>query len=106
MTETEWLARKDPKSMLEYLTAKVSDRKLRLFSAACCRISWGRELSAQCRRTIETVERYADGLASDEELLNAGARAREAFGRQWGSAYHSAYQAVIEASHESAPVAA
>jgi len=40
MTESEWLAATDPKPMLEFLAAKASERKLRLFACACCRLIW------------------------------------------------------------------
>jgi hypothetical protein len=35
MTEAEWLACTDPRPMLAFLRGKVSDRKMRLFIAAC-----------------------------------------------------------------------
>jgi hypothetical protein len=58
--------------MLAFLWEKASDRKLRLFAVACCRrvekYLWGRN---QSHRAILTAERYADGLATDEELETA-----------------------------------
>jgi hypothetical protein len=36
MTETEWLECTDPTPMLEFVGGKASERKLRLFSLACC----------------------------------------------------------------------
>jgi hypothetical protein len=36
MTEAEWFACTSPASMLDFLSGKVSDRKLRLFTVACC----------------------------------------------------------------------
>ncbi|HVS35505.1 MAG TPA: hypothetical protein VMS17_07985 [Gemmataceae bacterium] len=40
MTEAEWDAGADPTPMLELLRDKASERKLRLFAAACCRRIW------------------------------------------------------------------
>src|SRR4051794_28318440 len=37
VTEAEWLACADPTRMLEFLRGKINERKLRLFSCACCR---------------------------------------------------------------------
>jgi hypothetical protein len=75
MTEAEWRESVDPEAMLETLRGRRLDRKLRLFMVACCRrvwhdfaISeedWGRQ------EAVEVAERYADGLADDEELSDA-----------------------------------
>jgi hypothetical protein len=37
MTEAEWLAAKHPEAMLDFLGRKATQRKLRLFGAACAR---------------------------------------------------------------------
>jgi hypothetical protein len=36
MTESEWLASADPRPMLEFVAARATDRKLRLFLYVCC----------------------------------------------------------------------
>jgi hypothetical protein len=59
MTEQEWLACTEPKSMLEVLRGKASDRKLRLFACACCRRVWHLLEDIQSRHTIEVAENYA-----------------------------------------------
>lgn len=71
MTETEWLRWKDPVPMLWLLEDQVSERKLRLFSVACCRRIWELFQEPACCLAIETSERYADGIASLTELRNA-----------------------------------
>src|SRR5262245_5394151 len=66
MTESEWLLCQDPRPMLEYLRASgiAGDRKLRLFAVAC----WGRAPEREFfGHIIEVCERYAGGLASEEE---------------------------------------
>src|SRR4051794_26416869 len=55
--------------MLDFLRGKASDRKLWLFAVACCR----GPRSAGGWPPGDTAERYADGLASRQEMLNAGA---------------------------------
>ncbi len=59
MTEAEWLNCEDPTRMLEFLRGKASERKLRLFACACCRMhDWianPRNASA-----VEKIERCAD----------------------------------------------
>jgi hypothetical protein len=70
MTEQEWMKCADPTSMLEFLRGKASDRKLRLFAVACCRRIWS-VVSSDQHRLAEMTERYADGQATQEELLAA-----------------------------------
>jgi hypothetical protein len=72
MTEAEWLSSTDPAGMLEFLRSKSSERKLRLFACACCRVIW-EHFNANGRFAVEVAERYADGLASKKELQNASA---------------------------------
>src|SRR5262245_19704469 len=65
MDEAEWLKSDDPFRMLDFLGARMSDRKLRLFSVACCRRI--ERLDEYHRGAVEVAERYADGLASPAE---------------------------------------
>jgi hypothetical protein len=76
MTEGKWLSSTDPTEMLSVLLGKSSDRKLRLFACACTR----RVLDLMDNRpvglkTVEFAERFADGLATRNELR----------GRAWGN---------------------
>jgi hypothetical protein len=78
MNEVQWLDCADPTPMLEFLRGKASDRKLRLFSVACCRLVWDCLTTHRSRRSVETAEEYADGLATDAELVRAYSMAMDA----------------------------
>ena len=74
MTEAEWLACTDPGPMLEFLRGKVSDRKLRLFAAACCRRVWPQLTGPLWREAVERSEHLAEGQAGPEESAILRAR--------------------------------
>jgi hypothetical protein len=80
MTDEDWLACTDPEPMLEFLRGKASDRKLRLFAAACCRAMWKRLTDVSYRWVVEAAERFADGQVSESELQAACDAADTAFG--------------------------
>ncbi|MCI0456051.1 MAG: hypothetical protein L0Z62_03605 [Gemmataceae bacterium] len=69
MTEDEWLTCDKPLRMSEFLN-RPSARKRRLFAVACCR-RIEPLLEPFARQAIQTAERYADGLATNEELRQA-----------------------------------
>src|SRR5262249_1193073 len=71
MTESEWLTATDPTPMLAFLAGNASDRKLRLFAAACCRQVWHLLTDERSRKAVKVAERYADGLADEDELFTA-----------------------------------
>jgi hypothetical protein len=89
MTEAEWLASTDVRAMYVFLgdikalfrtrwqgyravpRLAVSHRKLCLFAVACCRRVLHLVPVEAARHVVEVTERYADGLASREELQRA-----------------------------------
>ncbi|WP_439626433.1 hypothetical protein [Gemmata sp.] len=78
MTEHEWLTCTDPAPMLEFLRAKASNRKLRLFGVACCRRVWESMSEEGSRSMVLVAERFADGLATADELQVASVQAKAA----------------------------
>ena len=52
MNEAEWLACTDPLLMLRFVWGKVTERKERLFSAACCRRIWQLLPDERSRRAV------------------------------------------------------
>jgi hypothetical protein len=108
MTEAEWLNGTDPEAMLDILrnTGKVSDRKLRLFAVGCCRKVWHHLKDARSEWTVEVLERWVDGQASHQELVDAHRSAWQAWGTPARTAVSDAsavecglYQAAIAANH-------
>jgi hypothetical protein len=86
VVEAEWLVCGDPEVMLKFLSGKISERKLRLFGVACCRRIWQLLDDEHSRTAVEVAERFADGLASEDEraaqrqaALDASNEARLAF---------------------------
>ncbi|MFO0822034.1 MAG: hypothetical protein U0792_02770 [Gemmataceae bacterium] len=71
MTETEWLECDDPSKMLEFLRGKGSERKLRLFAAACTRCFWDHLVMEPSRRAVEVAEQFADGMSDLSTLKDA-----------------------------------
>jgi hypothetical protein len=78
MNEDEWLASREPESMLAYLEGKARDRKLRLFACACCRRIVRPSNDQRLLLAVESAERHADGLATTEEMLAAWEAADQA----------------------------
>ncbi|VTR91775.1 Uncharacterized protein OS=Sorangium cellulosum (strain So ce56) GN=sce5710 PE=4 SV=1 [Gemmata massiliana] len=75
MTEQEWLKCSDLAPMLKSLHGSVSDRKLRLFACECVKRILHLLPSDLCRSAVSIAEQYADGLATVEQLRNAGGEA-------------------------------
>jgi len=68
VNESDWLTCTNPTLMLEFLKGKASDRKLRLFTVACCRRIWRLLRRKALRMAVEVSEQRADGLVSAGQL--------------------------------------
>lgn len=99
MTEQQWLASDDPMRMLYLLFGqechddgpitplrvkgivlrRMSPRKLKLFSCACCRLVWALLVDDRSRKAVAVAEQFADSKASEEELREADLLARNAW---------------------------
>jgi hypothetical protein len=100
MTEAEWLAATDPGPMLVFLRGKVSERKLRLFSVACCRRAAHLLLPGAYRRALDLAEWFADQAPSPSRFRSANRtlwNARE--GHQFGAKEEAAATAVNHCFH-------
>jgi hypothetical protein len=78
MTEAEWLDCSNVFTMLDFVRGKASQRGLRLFLCACCRNHWQWLSDERSCRAVELAERFADGLATLQELMEAGRAASSA----------------------------
>jgi hypothetical protein len=75
LTEAEWLECQKPTNRLYSFLQGATERKRLLFACACFRQGWHLIRYRSTMEAVETIERYADGAASKEQLLGA---AREA----------------------------
>jgi hypothetical protein len=57
--------------MLGFLRGRITERKLRLFTSACCRSIWPFLVDERSRHAVAVIERRVDGLASNRELETA-----------------------------------
>lgn len=102
MTEAQWLACTDPHRMLHLVHGRASERRLRLFGAACCRRVAHILVSPQSLHALDVAERFADGLADARQLASAHRAADLVLGvidrNQGGVAHRSAAAAVVQLS--------
>lgn len=77
MNEQDWAACTAPTRMLLFLKDMVSDRKLRLLACANGRLFWPWMTDDRSRKALIVAERFADGLASEQERTNAFASCLE-----------------------------
>jgi hypothetical protein len=115
MTEADWMASSDSYSMLRPCRQIIRQqpRKGRLFAVACCLRIWHLLDDPRSRAAIEIVARYADGLASEDQLREAAETAAaahaDAFRRkgkvgasaEWAAQFTAAHDAWFAASRAS-----
>src|SRR5262249_16304097 len=83
--------------MLDLLQGRTSERKLRLFGCACCRLWAVPEIGDRALAVLDAAERYADGaltpecLAHEQETVQRAATAARQQGVRltaWLSVHH------------------
>lgn len=79
MTVREWLECTDPQKMLRVVDDSGGRRKAMLYAFACCLQCWHLMTDERVRRATLLMGRYADGLASIEELCEASADIWDAY---------------------------
>jgi hypothetical protein len=87
--------------LLEHLQGRSSDRKLRLFACAVARLLPRLRSGVEHQEreaAIRVAERFADGLASEAELLQAGRCS--AGGSTWTICFPSAWKAASYCARE------
>lgn len=89
MTETAWLTCSFPEAMLRFLRGRVSDRKLRLFTCACCRRVWDLLPDDANRNLVVAVEDYADAPSWPD---------RPDRQEEWNRQYPVLYEAILASS--------
>jgi hypothetical protein len=103
VTESEWLTCTNPTDMLFVLRSRISDRKLRLIAAACCRRIWHLISDERSRKAVEWAERDADELLGEDRIATARA-AGDALAHAYsildlrrgnGQLYHAAWAAAL-----------
>jgi hypothetical protein len=69
----------EPKAMLEFVrdAGGLGERKTRLFAVACCRRVWHLLQEGRTREAVLSLERYADGAATAQELTAAALQAHQ-----------------------------
>jgi hypothetical protein len=101
MTEVEWLACEDPRTLFQFLRNAVSDRKCRLFAHACCKRIAHRFIDPSQHLAVHVVERLADGSALVEEIETAASAVK-----RFDAAYFDANRPRDEVGYPAAAVVA
>jgi hypothetical protein len=91
VTEKEWLESTNLGKMLTYLPGKASARKLRLAAVSFARQVEHLAEDERSRHALDVAELYADGLASEDELVAARQAAQAAYDLVSGSTGRGGY---------------
>jgi hypothetical protein len=86
MRQSEWEASTDVGAMLRFIVPHLSDRKLRLFSAACSRRVLHMVEDADVCKAVEVCESFGDGLVTLQQLDAAHVQARSVYD-EWDEIY-------------------
>src|SRR4051794_19566960 len=78
LDEIKWFGGSDPTPMLAFLRDGGSGRKLRLFACACCGRIGHLFADAREREVLDVIERFADGCATQPELVAVRTRTKVA----------------------------
>jgi len=70
MNEQEWLECTDPETMLKFMEANVSERKLQVFYCASARRVW-HLMDTKWQQSIERVELFFDGRITLIDMMKA-----------------------------------
>ena len=73
----------------------LDDKTLRLFACFCARQNWHLLTDERSRNAVEVAERFANGLASDDELAAARDAARAARDAAWAAAREASVAASV-----------
>lgn len=68
MTEAEWINSDNPRSIFRSLNLQLSDRKIRLYACAVCRLVWDTLTDPRERAAVDATEHFADGAVGLDEL--------------------------------------
>jgi hypothetical protein len=81
-----WQTSDELTALLWSLRRRVGDRKFRLLSVALCRRAHDFMVDERSRRAVEMTERFADALATPDELVAASEEARRAYSETYDHA--------------------
>src|SRR3954447_8013737 len=105
MTASVWPSATEPELLLDVVHKTASQRKLRLFSVACCRRIWPL-LKGRGHEAVETAERLGDGLGTEKELRSMARAVVGGFALAGSAALMARRNQAVIAAHRSSESAA